>query len=177
MKAFRTAVVALVLASLPLASPARAESPDRVLIFTKTAGFRHDSIPATVDALQALGRGTGLEVDATEDPAMFDDATLSPRFVVAYKAGAAERVHAKPGVVGHRGATRRRRGMARLGECVLDEGVVWLGGLGDAQVSLAHQLHAQGGEHGLQLGELAAVVRCQYDFHSQIGLQRLFNKR
>ena len=54
MNAFRTAVVALVLASLPLASPARAESPDRVLIFTKTAGFRHDAIPTAVATLTTL---------------------------------------------------------------------------------------------------------------------------
>ena len=36
--------------------------------------------------------------------------------------------------------------------------------------ALAHQFHAQRGKHGLQLGELALVVGCQYEFHSQIML-------
>lgn len=70
-------------------------TPVRVLVFTRTAGFRHDSIPATVDALQALGRGTGLEVDATEDPAMFDDATLS-RYAAVVFAHTTREVLARP---------------------------------------------------------------------------------
>ena len=54
MTAFRAAVSLLVVASLALASAASAASKDRVLIFTKTAGFRHDAIPTAVATLRAL---------------------------------------------------------------------------------------------------------------------------
>ncbi|MET9905312.1 ThuA domain-containing protein [Streptomyces sp. NPDC006476] len=43
----------------------------RVLVFSKTAGFRHDSIPAGVEAVRQLGTGGGFTVDATEDAGAF----------------------------------------------------------------------------------------------------------
>ncbi|MFE0690164.1 ThuA domain-containing protein [Streptomyces xiamenensis] len=39
-----------------------------LVVFTRTAGFRHDSIPEGVDALRALGAERGRTVVATEDP-------------------------------------------------------------------------------------------------------------
>ncbi|MEV8116762.1 ThuA domain-containing protein [Streptomyces xiamenensis] len=39
-----------------------------LVVFTRTAGFRHDSIPEGIDALRALGAERGLTVVATEDP-------------------------------------------------------------------------------------------------------------
>ena len=90
---------------------------------------------------------------------------------------AAERVHAHTRIVGQRGQAGVLRGKARLGQRVLDKGAKRLFGLAHAQVALAHQFHAQRGKHGLQLGELALVVGCQYEFHSQIRLQRLLIKR
>ncbi len=52
-------------------------APPRVLVFTRTAGFRHDAIPVTVDTLRTLGGATGLTIETSEDPARFDDATLA----------------------------------------------------------------------------------------------------
>ena len=49
----------------------------RVLVFTKTAGFRHDSIPAAIAALRELGATHGFEVVATEDAAAFEDSHLA----------------------------------------------------------------------------------------------------
>jgi cytochrome c len=49
----------------------------RVLVFTRTAGFRHDSIPAGVAAIEALGAEHGFDVDHTEDPSVFTDAGLA----------------------------------------------------------------------------------------------------
>ncbi|MEU5361926.1 ThuA domain-containing protein [Streptomyces sp. NPDC005925] len=43
----------------------------RVLVFSKTAGFRHDSIPEGVAAVKRLGETGGFTVDATEDAAAF----------------------------------------------------------------------------------------------------------
>src|SRR5262245_67049 len=66
--------------SIALAAPGAASSPlaqPRVLVFTKTAGFHHDSIPAAVAAVQRLGAQNGFDVDATEDAGAFTDAGLS----------------------------------------------------------------------------------------------------
>jgi type 1 glutamine amidotransferase len=43
----------------------------RVLVFSKTAGFRHASIPAGIAAIRELGAQHGFEVDATEDASHF----------------------------------------------------------------------------------------------------------
>jgi type 1 glutamine amidotransferase len=58
----------------PAAShPAEAK---RVLVFSKTAGFRHDSIPEGIAAVKQLGEGAGFAVDATEDAGAFTSANL-----------------------------------------------------------------------------------------------------
>jgi cytochrome c len=51
--------------------PATAGAADqaRVLVFTRTAGFRHRSIEAGVAAIRGLGRRDGFAVDDTADPA------------------------------------------------------------------------------------------------------------
>lgn len=56
----------------------------RMLTFSRTTGFRHDSIPAGIGALRNLGRSHGFEVVATEDPAAFTAAELSAFTVVTF---------------------------------------------------------------------------------------------
>jgi uncharacterized protein (TIGR03437 family) len=53
------------------------QSQPRVLIFSKTTGFRHDSIPDGITAIRQLGQQNGFDVDATEDSTLFNDANLS----------------------------------------------------------------------------------------------------
>ncbi|WP_139984516.1 ThuA domain-containing protein [Nocardioides litoris] len=48
-----------------------------VLVFSRTAGFRHDSIPAGVQAVQRLGAQENFSVTASEDPAVFTAANLA----------------------------------------------------------------------------------------------------
>jgi type 1 glutamine amidotransferase len=48
-----------------------------VLVFTRTAGVRHDSIPAGIAAIERLGPTEGFTVTATEDPAVFTTEHLS----------------------------------------------------------------------------------------------------
>ena len=55
-----------------------------VLLFSRTTGFRHDSIPAAVAALTELGSANGYAVEATEDPAMFTAANLARFRVVVF---------------------------------------------------------------------------------------------
>ena len=97
-------------------------------------------------------------------------------FVVAKLRAVVRRVHARQaakgvdaqaGVVGNGGQAGVGGGKARFGQGVFNKGAVRLLGLAHAQVGLANQLHAQRGEHGLQFGQFAEVVGCQYDFHSQ----------
>jgi type 1 glutamine amidotransferase len=45
----------------------------RLLVYTRTTGYRHDSIPVGVGALSGLD---GYSVDATEDPAVFREGIL-----------------------------------------------------------------------------------------------------
>jgi cytochrome c len=58
---------------------ARSAETDKfaVLVFSKTAAYRHDSIPAGIEAIRALGENNGFAVDATEDDKAFTDERLS----------------------------------------------------------------------------------------------------
>ena len=61
------------------------QAPDfRVLVFTKTAGYRHDSIPAAVAAVESLATQNHFAVDATEDATAFTTANLSRYRVVMF---------------------------------------------------------------------------------------------
>lgn len=51
--------------------------PARVLIYSATAGFRHDSIPTAIAALKAKRTSINVEFDATEDRAQFTDTVLA----------------------------------------------------------------------------------------------------
>ena len=48
-----------------------------VLVFSKTSGFRHSSIPQGIAAIKTLGAAYGFDVDATEDSARFTDVILA----------------------------------------------------------------------------------------------------
>jgi type 1 glutamine amidotransferase len=56
----------------------------RVLVLSKTAGFRHASIPAGVAAIRQLGRHNGFAVDATEDASRLDGDGLEPYRAVVF---------------------------------------------------------------------------------------------
>jgi type 1 glutamine amidotransferase len=55
-----------------------------ILAFSKTEGFRHDSIPAGIAAIQALGRQLGFAVDASENSALFADESLQKYKAVVF---------------------------------------------------------------------------------------------
>ena len=48
----------------------------RVLVFSRTTGFRHASIPDGIAAIRTLGAARGFVVEATEDPTQFRDDNL-----------------------------------------------------------------------------------------------------
>jgi type 1 glutamine amidotransferase len=67
------AACALALPALPAAAkPAR-----KVLVYSGSTGFRHDSIPAADEAIKAIGTKLGYTVDVSEDPQVFTKQTLA----------------------------------------------------------------------------------------------------
>ncbi|MEU0089323.1 ThuA domain-containing protein [Kribbella sp. NPDC006257] len=56
---------------------AAAAAPYQVLVFSKTAGFRHDSIPAGIQAIRDLGTANGFTVTASEDSNVFTGSQLA----------------------------------------------------------------------------------------------------
>jgi type 1 glutamine amidotransferase len=77
----RTALITGGLLAVGFAAPQAFAAPYQVLVFSKTAGFRHDSIPAGIQAIRELGAANGFTVTATEDGNVFTAAQLA-----AYKA-------------------------------------------------------------------------------------------
>ncbi|MET0237079.1 MAG: ThuA domain-containing protein [Kibdelosporangium sp.] len=83
------AVVAAMLAGLSavtaVSAAAQADDPSfRALVFSKTAGFRHDSIPDGIAAIQKLGQDHDFAVDATEDAGAFTEVNLARYQVVIF---------------------------------------------------------------------------------------------
>ena len=59
--------------AMPDKAPAKPKEARKVLVFSKTAGFRHGSIPTGVEAMRQMGKATGaFEVTATEDESFFE---------------------------------------------------------------------------------------------------------
>ncbi|MFB2580570.1 ThuA domain-containing protein [Herbiconiux sp. P15] len=56
----------------------------KALVFSKTAGFRHGSIPAGIAAVEQLGLENDFEVDVTEDAASFTTENLAQYDVVIW---------------------------------------------------------------------------------------------
>ncbi|MEV4517007.1 ThuA domain-containing protein [Dactylosporangium sp. NPDC049525] len=69
---------AIVVAALGLtAAPAQAAPDFSVLVFSKTAGFRHDSIAVGTQAIRDLGTANNFAVEATEDATQFNATNLA----------------------------------------------------------------------------------------------------
>ncbi|GEO06372.1 hypothetical protein AAE02nite_40360 [Adhaeribacter aerolatus] len=68
--------VLLCLLTIGLWSYVVVKDPPRILVFSKTAGFRHGSIEAGQKAFQQLGKQNGFTVDLTENSDQFDEANL-----------------------------------------------------------------------------------------------------
>lgn len=87
MRRLRRAGAALILALLGAlivpAGTAHAASFE-ILVFSKTAGFRHDAIPAGIDALRTLGQQHDFTVTATEDAGAFTTANLATYEAVVF---------------------------------------------------------------------------------------------
>ena len=77
-------MLALIAVAPPPPAQAQTEPRFRALLFTKTAAFRHDSIPAGITAVQQLAAANNFVVDHTEDSTQFNDANLANYDVVIW---------------------------------------------------------------------------------------------
>ena len=68
-------LIALVLSSVAANAPAQS-SRGAILIYSGTTGYRHDSIPAGIEAITTIARQRRLAVVASEDPAIFSADSL-----------------------------------------------------------------------------------------------------
>lgn len=74
--------MAATLQAEPAVEPAE-PAPPRVLVYTRTAGFRHGSIETGIETIKSIG-GDRFEVDHTEDPAWFSGERLAPYDAVVF---------------------------------------------------------------------------------------------
>jgi type 1 glutamine amidotransferase len=84
MQTTRAAILALALAGSIPAATSEAASHPRILAFTKTGGFRHESIPVALRAVRELGAQAGLVVDSTESASAFSDRNLARYAAVVF---------------------------------------------------------------------------------------------
>ena len=56
----------------------------RILVYSRTVGFRHSAIDEGITALKLLGSQQGIQVDAAEEPTLFTDEVLSRYDVVVF---------------------------------------------------------------------------------------------
>lgn len=85
-------LVAMAVIAVACGAAGPTDSPDdepdqpsfRVLVFSRTTGFRHTSIPDGRDLIQELGAEEGFGVDLTEDPAAFSADNLSTYATVIF---------------------------------------------------------------------------------------------
>ena len=79
----RLVCLAFLIASICL--PIAAQSQEaRLLVFSKTAGYRHSSIGVGLAAIRKLGQENGFAVDATEDPGAFTSKNLAKYRAVVF---------------------------------------------------------------------------------------------
>ncbi len=81
------ATLAMVLGSLvALAMPAEAQAAEdySILVFSKTAEFRHSNIDEGIAAIEALGAANNVAVDATEDATAFTEDNLDNYAAVVF---------------------------------------------------------------------------------------------
>ncbi|MEY2648682.1 MAG: hypothetical protein RL282_1395 [Bacteroidota bacterium] len=76
IKTFAIALISMVSISV--------SAQTKVLVFSKTAGFRHGSIPVGKLAIMKLGQENGFSVDTTENATAFNDANLKQYNAVVF---------------------------------------------------------------------------------------------
>nr|MBI1229424.1 PKD domain-containing protein [Cytophagales bacterium] len=77
-------LMTLILGIFMLASCSQRSGKPKILVFSKTAEYYHESIPAGLAALQKLGAENGFDVDTTKNAAMFTEEILKEYSAVVF---------------------------------------------------------------------------------------------
>ncbi|MFD8498912.1 ThuA domain-containing protein [Amycolatopsis sp. NPDC059657] len=111
--------------SVPATASASPAAPAfRVLVFSKTTAFRHDSIPAGIAAIRQLGQQNDFAVDATEDDAKFTDANLAQYAAVVFLSSTGDPVGTQAGKDAFRRYIQHGGGFAGV-HAASDSGYDW----------------------------------------------------
>ncbi|MEU7679089.1 ThuA domain-containing protein [Micromonospora taraxaci] len=78
------AALAVIACTTPATPASAADAPYDVLVFSKTAGFRHDAIPVGIQTIRDLGAANSFTVTATEDAAAFTTSNLNQYEAVVF---------------------------------------------------------------------------------------------
>ena len=78
------ASIAAIAVCLFMISATHHAAKPKVLIFSKTNGFRHASIPVGIAAIKRLGEENNFDVDATEDSTQFNNDNLKKYSVLIF---------------------------------------------------------------------------------------------
>ncbi|MDG4783115.1 ThuA domain-containing protein [Micromonospora sp. WMMD961] len=78
------AALAVIACTTPATPASAADAPYDVLVFSKTAGFRHDAIPVGIQTIRDLGAANNFTVTATEDANAFTTSNLSQYEAVVF---------------------------------------------------------------------------------------------
>ncbi|MEP6681800.1 MAG: ThuA domain-containing protein [Parafilimonas sp.] len=76
MKKFFTLTISIFICIFYFSCSNKRNGQPKVLVFSLTKGFHHESIPDGIAAIQKLGQENSFDVDTTTNPEMFDDSTL-----------------------------------------------------------------------------------------------------
>lgn len=87
----------ILLTLLGLALPALVQANPSVLVYTRTAGFRHDSIPTAIEAFKQQGPTYGINFTFSEDPSLFSDAGLDSFDAISFVSNSDEGEHISSG--------------------------------------------------------------------------------
>ncbi|MEU7803926.1 ThuA domain-containing protein [Micromonospora arborensis] len=78
------AALAVIACTTPATPASAADAPYDVLVFSKTAGFRHDAIPVGIQTIRDLGAANNFTVTATEDASAFTTGNLAQYEAVVF---------------------------------------------------------------------------------------------
>src|SRR5687768_12388765 len=84
MKRLPASFYFLLLLFFTIASCSKRSGKARVLVFSKTAGYHHESIPDGIAAIQKLGSAHNFEVDTTTDAGWFQEDSLKKYAAVIF---------------------------------------------------------------------------------------------
>ncbi len=95
MKKFFITLLGVCMVSLVGCDSKKRDGEPRVLVFSKTMGFKHASIPKGIEAIQKLGVENNFVVDTTKNAELFDDETLMQYSTIIFLSTTGDVLNAK----------------------------------------------------------------------------------